>query len=168
MITSRQFLNGRTGGKRLPRCARFTRDVNYERNAGWRRMAIGRALAALGVIMLVVGAGASSAAQSSSQPSKDKDYAIIFGTVWGAGDRPVAGIPVTIRRSTDKKAKWQLVSDQQGEFAQRVPAGTQDYIVQAEVKTSKGQAKPETTVHIDNDERRDIGLHLTTEAPTQK
>jgi hypothetical protein len=99
----------------------------------------------------------------SSQPAK-KDYALIYGTVWGPDDHPVSGVPVTIRRASDKKARWELVSDRNGEFAQRVPVGTQDYIVQADIKTPKGQAKPEVTAHIDNNERTDISLHLTKQA----
>ena len=98
----------------------------------------------------------------SSQAGKN-DYALIYGTVWGPDDRPIAGIPIKIRRASDKKAKWELMSDRRGEFAQRVPVGTQDYIVQADVKMPKGQPKPETTAHIDNDERTDISLHLTKE-----
>lgn len=97
-----------------------------------------------------------------------KDYALIYGTVWSPDNAPVAGVPVTIRRSTDKKPKWQLVSDRRGEFAQRVPPGKQDYIVEAEIKTPKGQPRPQVTVQIDDDERKDIGLHLTAVAPNQK
>lgn len=97
-----------------------------------------------------------------------KDYALIVGTVWGPDDRPVAGIPVTIRRATDKKPKWEMVSDRHGEFAQRVPQGRQDYIIQANIKVEKGQSKPETTVEIDDNERKDVGLHLTNLEPTKK
>ena len=75
----------------------------------------------------------------------------------------MAGVPIKIRRSSDKKAKWELVSDSRGEFAQRVPAGSQDYIVEADIKAPKGQPKPQTTAHIDNDERTDISIHLTKE-----
>jgi hypothetical protein len=96
---------------------------------------------------------------SATQAAK-KDYALIYGTVWGAGNHPVAGVPVTIRRASDKKPKWELVSDGRGEFAQRVPVGAQDYIVQANIKTPKGQPKPEATVHIDDNERKDVSLHL--------
>lgn len=96
-----------------------------------------------------------------SSPGSKKDYALIYGTVWGPDDHPVAGVPVKIRRASDKKAKWDLVSDSNGEFAQRVPIGTQDYVIQADIKTPKGQPKPETTAHIDNNERVDISLHLT-------
>jgi len=88
--------------------------------------------------------------------------------VWGADDRPATGVPVTIRRATDKKPKWELVSDSRGEFAQRVPPGKQDYIVRADIKTPKGEAQPEVTVQIEGNERKDIGLHLTVAAPAKK
>ncbi len=98
---------------------------------------------------------------NSAEPALKKDYALIYGTVWGPDGHPVAGVPISIRRVSGKKAKWELVSDRSGEFAQRVPVGTQDYIVQADIKTPKGQPKPEVTVHIDNNERKDIGIHLS-------
>ena len=97
-----------------------------------------------------------------SIPSNNKGYAIIYGTVWGPGDRPVAGIPIRIRKASDKKAKWQLVSDRRGEFAQRVPVGAQDYIIEADVRP-KGRPQPQVTVHIDDNERKDVGLHLSHE-----
>lgn len=106
-----------------------------------------------------------SAPQKSSAPH---DYALIVGTVWGPDNRPVAGIPIKIRRATDKKAKWELMSDSRGEFAQRVPPGTQQYIIQADIKTPKGQPKPEITVQIDDNERKDVGLHLTELPPSRK
>lgn len=89
-----------------------------------------------------------------------KEYALIFGTVWNKENRPVHGVRVKVRRADQKKAKWELVSNHSGEFAQRVPAGTADYIVWAELPNHKGPVA-ETRVHIDNDERTDIGLHLT-------
>jgi hypothetical protein len=94
-------------------------------------------------------------------------YALIFGTVWGPDDRPVYGITVKIRRVPDKRPKWELTSDHSGEFAQRVPAGKADYVVWADlkgVKTTDGQKlhlAQEVDVHVEYDERVDIGLHLT-------
>ncbi len=105
--------------------------------------------------------------QQSTRSAKN-DYALIYGTVWGPDDRPVAGIPIKIRRASDKKAKWQLTSDRNGEFAQRVPVGAQDYIIQANVKLPKGRPQPQVTVHIDDNERKDVGLHLTKEELTPK
>ena len=98
--------------------------------------------------------------QSASQAPKN-DYALIYGTVWGADEHPQAGVPITIRRASGKKAKWELVSDSRGEFAQRVPVGGQDYIIQADIKMPKGQPKPAITVHIDDNERKDVSLHLS-------
>ena len=91
-------------------------------------------------------------------------YALIFGTIWDGQHRPIQGVKIKIRRDDQKKAKWELVSDRRGEFAQRVPAGKADYTIWADIKPKKGQKdfKPvETTAHIENDERIDIGLHLT-------
>jgi hypothetical protein len=118
----------------------------------------------------LVAAGGAIAVCCAQEPSakNSKDYALIYGTVWGADDRPAAGVPVTIRRATDKKPKWELVSDSRGEFAQRVPPGRQDYIVRAAIKAPQGEAQPEVTVQIEGNERKDIGLHLTVAAPAKK
>jgi hypothetical protein len=102
-----------------------------------------------------------AAGQSATHTSQD--YALIYGTVWSPDNRPIAGVPIKIRRASDKKPKWELVSDHNGEFAQRVPAGGADYVIQADLKMRKGQAKPEIKVHIDDNERKDVGIHLTQE-----
>jgi hypothetical protein len=116
------------------------------------------------------GARLWSAASASPPPQKLKPtdpYALIFGTVWGPDSHPVYGITVKIRRLPGKKAKWELYSDHSGEFAQRVPAGKADYVVWADlkgVKTKDGQPlhlAEEVPVHVEYDERTDIGLHLT-------
>jgi len=114
------------------------------------------------VVCLACGIGPPEAFGSDSK-SNIKPYALIFGTVWGPDEIPIYGVKIKIRRADEKKAKWELYSDHRGEFAQRVPAGKQDYIVWADIKAQKGQPQleaPETKVHIENDERQDIGLHL--------
>jgi len=102
------------------------------------------------------------------QKLKPRDpYALIFGTVWDPDNHPVYGVTVKIRRAHDKKPRWQLTSNHVGEFAQRVPASKADYVVGANlkgVKTKDGHPLPlaqEVTVHVEYDERVDIGLHLT-------
>lgn len=103
-----------------------------------------------------------------AQKSRGKPYALIAGTVWGPDDRPVYGVTVKIRKGKDKpnKARWEVYSDHMGEFAQRVPAGESDYILWADLKGFKpADGKPvhlvqEVTIHIYNDERQDVGLHL--------
>jgi hypothetical protein len=109
----------------------------------------------------------SSPSRLLAAQSKDKPYSVIVGTVWGPDDRPVYGVKVKIRRAKDKKPKWEVYSDHNGEFAQRFPAGECDYILSVDlkgVKTADGQAlhlAQEVTVHVYNDERQDTGLHLT-------
>jgi hypothetical protein len=101
-------------------------------------------------------------AQPAAPPREDprKAYALIFGTVYAPDDRPAYGVKVKIRRAGEKKARWELYSDHRGEFAQRLPTGSADYVVWAEVPGPKDQPKPEVKVHIENDERVDISLHL--------
>jgi hypothetical protein len=93
-------------------------------------------------------------------PDTPKPYALIFGTVYAPDDRPAYGVRVKIRRALEKKARWELFSDHHGEFAQRLPAGRADYVVWADVKGPKDRPQPEVKVHIENDERVDISLHL--------
>jgi hypothetical protein len=120
---------------------------------------------ALPVVFLVFLLAPVSARSSGRE--KPKPYALIYGTVWDPDGHPLYGVKVKIRRANDKnkKARWELYSNHIGEFAQRLPAGKADYIVWADVKGIKLSGKPlkpgsEVIVHIDNDERSDIGLHL--------
>ncbi len=109
-------------------------------------------------------------ATTTSLQARDKkkpdDYALIFGTVWGPDDRPLPGIQVNIRRADQKRAKWQRYSTRLGEFSVRVPVGKADYVIWAEtkgVKLANGkhlQPSPQLTVHVENNERVDTGLHL--------
>ena len=129
----------------------------------------------LGLLLALVFSALNSHVLPANAAPADKNlkptdpYALIFGTVWGPDARPIYGVRVNIRRVADKKAKWQLYSDHSGEFAQRVAAGKNDYIVGADlkgVKTTDGHRLhlvEEIPVHVEYDERVDIGLHLALE-----
>ena len=103
----------------------------------------------------------------------EKPYALIFGTAYGPDDRPLYGVKVTIRLQGKKSQSFSLISDHRGEFAQRVHPGPADYTVSGEAEYAQlgGDGKPqtskkkklkgETRVHIEGEERQDIGLHLT-------
>ena len=118
-------------------------------------------------VFLNVSAGrvsASPAAFAYQRP--DQPYALIFGTMWGPDDHPLYGVKVRIRRSDQKKPHWELFSDHNGEFALRVHPGPADYLVSADLKSYKSltgkelHQDDEVKVHIENDEREEIGLHL--------
>jgi len=102
----------------------------------------------------------------ANEPAKPKPYALIFGTVFDAEGRGLYGVTVKIRRANEKKTRWEVYSNHSGEFAQRVPVGPADFVVWADVKGYKAddgrRLKPgeEMKVHIEGDERQDIGLHL--------
>jgi hypothetical protein len=117
------------------------------------------------LLCLVLSSSAADRAEADAHPDEGS-YALIFGTVWGPSDLPLYGVKVRIRRADQKKPHWELYSDHHGEFAQRVPAGTADYVIWADVKGYKApggtrlEAGPEVKVHVENNERVDTGLHL--------
>jgi len=121
----------------------------------------------LGLCCFALCLSQSMPARGRAKPDgPDKPYALIFGTVWGPDNLPVYGVTVKIRRANEKKTRWELYSDHQGEFAQRVPAGKVDYVVWADVKGFKLadgkhlQPGEPVQVHVEYDERVDIGVHL--------
>jgi len=126
-------------------------------------------MALLGLCVPAILCSGRSAAASgnflSGENKHEKPYALIFGTVWGPDDHPLYGVKIKIRRENEKKVRWELYSDHNGEFAQHVPAGKQDYIIWADTKGHKSATGDqlrgeEVKVHIDADERADTGLHL--------
>jgi len=127
-----------------------------------RSTTLQRAATLLVCITLLLGAIAPGA-----DARKPREYGLIFGTVWGPDQKPVFGVRVKIRRATEKKARWELYSDHNGEFAQRVPAEKTDYVIWVEnkdlkfLKNNKLKAVEPVPAHIEFDERVDIGVHLT-------
>jgi hypothetical protein len=112
-------------------------------------------------------------ADKKDKRKAEKPYALIFGTAYGPDDRPLYGVKITVRSQSKKHQSWDLISDHRGEFAQRVPPGASDYLVRGEAvfAPTGGDGKPqlskrkrlkgETKVHVENEERLDISVHLT-------
>ena len=137
------------------------------------RLRWSRSAAACLAICALLALFSAPVAASKDKPKKEKPYALIFGTAYGPTDRPLYGVKITIRPEKKKHPSWELISDHRGEFAQRVPAGTNDYVVHGEAEyapvgddgkpqlSKKVRLRGETRVHVDNEERRDISVHLT-------
>jgi hypothetical protein len=123
----------------------------------------GPTIAGIAVFLLAI---LVSGAARAGEREKPKPYALIFGTVFDPDGHTLYAVKVKIRRANEKKARWEIYSNHTGEFAQRVPPGPGDYVVWADVKGYKlpdgrrFQPGDEVKVHIDSDERSDIGLHL--------
>ena len=119
-----------------------------------------------GFLLFALCLSGREAAAAEGKRDKPKPYALVFGTVWTPDNRPLYGVKVKIRRADKNKAQWELYSDHNGEFAQRLPLGRADYLVWADLKGYKFpdgkqlHAGDEVKVHIEGDERVDIGLHL--------
>lgn len=124
---------------------------------------------ALGLMLLP---GAFSFAEKDKDKDKDpkKHYGLIFGTAYGPDDRPLYGARIEIHPADKKHPVWELFSDHRGEFAQRVPPGPTDYIISGEaeialtengvVQKKRKKFRAESKVHIEAEERQDIGLHF--------
>jgi hypothetical protein len=115
------------------------------------------------VALLLLCALLAPIASADKKPTSKQPYALIFGTVFGPNERPVPGVKVKIRRGGEKKPV-ELVSDARGEFAYRFPAGAADYVIWADLKDKQAAQKTEVKVHVENDERQDVTLHLTNQS----
>ena len=133
-----------------------------------RKRRLGQGLAwALGFALSAAIAQEAPKQPDSPSPYKPAPYAVIFGTVWDADSHAVYGVHVQLRRSGEKKVRWEAYSDHRGEFAFRVPPGKADYELAADLKSLKSMKNKHLSdsgpvkVHVEYDEQVDTGLHLT-------
>src|SRR5262245_29562705 len=128
--------------------------------------------AAVAIACLLLSVACFAGGKNTRNDDKKKEnYGLIFGTAYGPDDRPLYGVRVIIHPAGKKHPSWQLMSDHRGEFAQRVPPGPGDYEVSGAIdlipvedgkpqKSKRRHLKGEAKVHIDDQERRDLSLHL--------
>jgi hypothetical protein len=85
-------------------------------------------ISAVGVSLLVAGAsGGRAAAASAAQREKGVEAKrfLLFGTVFDPKGFSLPAAEIQVRRADEKKIRWRAYSDRAGEFAVRVPSGTQ-------------------------------------------
>jgi hypothetical protein len=94
--------------------------------------------------------------ESSSRKSKHShaDDLVIRGTVFNERGLAMQGVKLRIRRSDQKKSRWETYTNSRGEFAVRVPKGP-DYEIAAE---SKGFAKQSQAINGQSEEN--VVLHM--------
>lgn len=108
-------------------------------------------------------AGGSSQGQKAKSGRKKKEayeYALLFGTVFDENGRLVRGAEARVRQKEGKR-HWEATSDNQGEFAVRLPAGSAVYIVEA---TAPGFTRDSKEVSFTGDERQDVVLRISRQA----
>jgi hypothetical protein len=93
---------------------------------------------------------------SSARKSKHShaDDLVIRGTVFNERGLVLPGVKLRIRRSDQKKSRWETYTNSRGEFAVRVPKGP-DYEIAAE---SKGFAKQSQAINGQSEEN--VVLHM--------
>jgi hypothetical protein len=103
-------------------------------------------------------AGTQPAASDSSSARKSKhshaDDLLIRGTVFNERGLALQGVKLRIRRSDQKKSRWETYTNSRGEFAVRVPKGP-DYEIAAESKGFARQSQP-----INGQSEENILLHM--------
>jgi Carboxypeptidase regulatory-like domain len=105
--------------------------------------------------------GSSSPATESSSTSKSKrshvNDRLLRGTVFNERGLAMREVKLRIRRANEKKSRWETYTNSRGEFAIRVPPGS-DYEMQAESKGFERQTRAITAKDSSGDEK--IIFHL--------
>jgi len=97
-------------------------------------------------------------AAATADKDKDKPHALLAVGVFTADGFALPGVPVSVKRKDERKAKWQGRTDRRGELALRLPAGRGTYEVTTESKEHENQTQ---TVEAYGEERMDVVFRLT-------
>lgn len=105
--------------------------------------------------------GSGSPTTESSSVSKSKrshaNDLLLRGTVFNERGLAMREVRLRIRRANEKKSHWETYTNSRGEFAVRVPPGS-DYEIQAERKGFESQTRPINAKDSVGDEK--INLHM--------
>jgi hypothetical protein len=104
--------------------------------------------------------GVTPAPGAGSKKKQREPAAVVAGTVFQSSGRSLPGAKVEAVAQDDPKIKGSALTDGQGDFAVRVPAGHRSYLVTA---SAKGFQPAQKTVEVFEDERVRTNLILTPE-----
>ncbi len=105
-------------------------------------------------------ASGSPPTESSSSNKNKRSHAsdlLLRGTVFNERGLAMREVKLRIRRANEKKSRWETYTNSRGEFAIRVPPGS-DYEVQAESKGFATQTRAISSKESGGDEK--IIFHL--------
>ena len=96
--------------------------------------------AAAGVERLAANGTAALAAGAQAQKGSHQDDFVLFGTVFTEKGFALPGAEIRVRRTGERKPRWEARSDRRGEFAVRVPRGA-DYEMSVSAKGYEQQTR---------------------------
>ena len=105
-------------------------------------------------------ASGSPPTESSSSSKNKRSHAnelLLRGTVFNERGLAMREVKLRIRRANEKKSRWETYTNSRGEFAIRVPPGS-DYEMQAESKGFETQIRAISSKDSSGDEK--IIFHL--------
>jgi hypothetical protein len=101
----------------------------------------------------------ASTQSSPNAAPKKLPFFLIMGTVFNENALAFPGVEVRIRRTDEKKFRWEGLSNSRGEFAVRVPDGY-DYSLLIRVKHYQDETREITTKAGDAQQRVTIRMQL--------
>jgi hypothetical protein len=105
-------------------------------------------------------------AQSSPNAAPKKlPFFLIMGTVFNENALAFPGVEVRIRRTDEKKFRWEGLSNSRGEFAVRVPDGY-DYSLLIRAKHYQDETREITTKAGDAQQRVTVRMQLVAQEKT--
>jgi hypothetical protein len=112
--------------------------------------------------MCLAGGHASNRIEATTNRKVVEPYCLLVGSCFNQKGFSMPGVSIVVEMKVEpgrklKKRKWELISSPRGEFAVRLPAGKNSFLVSA---TKKGCKPVEKAVEFVNDERQDIVLNM--------
>ena len=112
--------------------------------------------------MCLLARDGSNRIEATIKGKEAESYCLLVGSCFNQNGFSMAGVSILVEMKVEpgrklKKRKWELISSPRGEFAVRLPAGKNSFLVTA---TKKGCKPVEKTVQFVNDERQDIVLNM--------
>ena len=121
-----------------------------------------------GLLLATLLAGMSAGPASAGEKCGKKkqrlaEQFLIFGTVFDERGYIVEGAEIRVRCAGEKKTRWKVWSDRRGEFAQRVPTGSEYELT----VVAKGFAEQARKIDAREGNREDLVVRLDP-APKEK
>ena len=104
---------------------------------------------------------APATAQETDNGRRSLPRFLILGTVFDDKALSFPGVQVRVRRSTEKKYRWETYTNSRGEFAVRVPQGP---VYEVVVRTRKYKEQSQKVNSLNGDTQQRLSIQLEAES----